>query len=160
LVAASNSGFSPLFPNFSRPQPPASPFSLLKLSTDSATTLSQSYFMTGGLQPISSSWRQAPSASRPDISFATKPLPLCNTLSVERMGLSLMNMLGHFSSASISYIACYENSSLCTAYKSSVSPGFAKQVMSILRILCYNGSLVTTTTQSYVTTDGQSVSLP
>jgi hypothetical protein len=28
-------------------------------------------------------------------------------------------------------------------YKSCVSTGFAKQIMSILRILCYNGSLVT-----------------
>jgi hypothetical protein len=35
-----------------------------------------------------------------------------------------------------------ENSSLCTTYKSSVSPSFAKQIRSILFILCYNGSLV------------------
>jgi hypothetical protein len=32
------------------------------------------------------------------------------------------------------------NSSMCTIYKSSVSPGFAK-IMPILFILCYNGSL-------------------
>jgi hypothetical protein len=36
-----------------------------------------------------------------------------------------------------------EKSSFCTTHKSSVSPGFAKQIMPILRILCYNGSLVT-----------------
>jgi hypothetical protein len=63
---------------------------------------------------------------------------------------------------------------LCTIDKSSVSSGFTKQSMSILRILCYNGSLVIGTvvslttakfkplifwncsfSQSYVTTDGQ-----
>jgi hypothetical protein len=38
-----------------------------------------------------------------------------------------------------------ENSSLRTIYKSSVSTGFAKQIMPNLRILCYNGSLVTWT---------------
>jgi hypothetical protein len=35
-----------------------------------------------------------------------------------------------------------ENSSLCTIYKSSVSTGFVEQIMHILRIFCYNGSLV------------------
>jgi hypothetical protein len=33
-------------------------------------------------------------------------------------------------------------------YTSSVSPGFAKQIMLILRILRYNGSLVTSTVVS------------
>jgi hypothetical protein len=36
-----------------------------------------------------------------------------------------------------------ENSSFCTTHKTSVSTGFAKQIMLYLRILCYNGSLVT-----------------
>jgi hypothetical protein len=36
-----------------------------------------------------------------------------------------------------------ENSSVFTICKSSLSPGFAKQIMHILHILCYNGSLVT-----------------
>jgi hypothetical protein len=35
-----------------------------------------------------------------------------------------------------------ENSSLCTIYKSSVSRGFATQIMPVLHILCYNDSLV------------------
>jgi hypothetical protein len=39
---------------------------------------------------------------------------------------------------------------LCTIYKSSVRTGFAK-IMSILRILCYNGSLVTWTVVSCTT---------
>jgi hypothetical protein len=33
----------------------------------------------------------------------------------------------------------------CTTHKSSVSIGFTEQIMPILRILCYNGSLVTWT---------------
>jgi hypothetical protein len=37
-------------------------------------------------------------------------------------------------------------------YKSSVSKGFAKQIMPILSILCYNGSLVTLTVISLTTT--------
>jgi hypothetical protein len=36
-------------------------------------------------------------------------------------------------------------SSFCTIYKSSVSTGFTEQIMPILRILCYNGNLVTWT---------------
>jgi hypothetical protein len=32
--------------------------------------------------------------------------------------------------------------SFCTAHQSSVSIGFTEQIMRILRILCYNGSLV------------------
>jgi hypothetical protein len=36
-----------------------------------------------------------------------------------------------------------ENAAFCTIYKSSVSTGFAKQILCILRILCYNSSLVT-----------------
>jgi hypothetical protein len=34
-------------------------------------------------------------------------------------------------------------SSFCTLHKSPVSTGFAEQITPILRILCYNGSLVT-----------------
>jgi hypothetical protein len=41
-----------------------------------------------------------------------------------------------------------EHSCFCTIYKSSVSPAFAGQVMSILSILCYNGSLVTWVVES------------
>jgi hypothetical protein len=39
----------------------------------------------------------------------------------------------------------------CTIYKSSVSTGFAKQIMLILRVLCYNGRLVTWTILSLIT---------
>jgi hypothetical protein len=44
-----------------------------------------------------------------------------------------------------------ENSSFCTIYKSTVSTVLAKQIMSILRILCYNGSFVTWTVVSLTT---------
>jgi hypothetical protein len=46
-----------------------------------------------------------------------------------------------------------ENSSLCTVYKSCVSPGFAEQVMPVLLTLCYNGSLVIWTVVSLIVTD-------
>jgi hypothetical protein len=48
------------------------------------------------------------------------------------MGLSLTNRL----------CLCQAYVYIYTIYKSSVSTGFAKQIMSILRILCFNGSLV------------------
>jgi hypothetical protein len=44
-----------------------------------------------------------------------------------------------------------EISLLCTIYKSSVNPGFAKQIMSIARILCYNGNLFAWTVVSLTT---------
>jgi hypothetical protein len=43
------------------------------------------------------------------------------------------------------------NYSLCTMHKSSVNIGFAENIMTILRILCYNGSLVTWTVVSLTT---------
>jgi hypothetical protein len=62
------------------------------------------------------------------------------------MGLSLTNMLGISSSVHFTHIACYWTFNLFyTTHKSSVSTGFTEQFMPILRILCYNGSLVTWT---------------
>jgi hypothetical protein len=60
----------------------------------------------------------------------------------------------------ISYLrACYWNSSFCSIYKSCVSTGFAKEIMSSLRILCYNGSLVTWTIVNLTTaTAGYNIS--
>jgi hypothetical protein len=59
---------------------------------------------------------------------------LCNILFDERIGLFLMNMLGLLSSIRIAHIAHYWKWFLFTIYKSSVSPGFAKQIMPILLI--------------------------
>jgi hypothetical protein len=67
------------------------------------------------------------------------------------MGVSLMNMLGLSSSVRIALIACYWKFLLLPIPKSSVSTGFAKQIMPIWRILCYNGSLVTWTVVSLTT---------
>jgi hypothetical protein len=57
-----------------------------------------SYFTTVGLPPISSSWRQVPWDSRPEIFFFLQlnscGQSLCDILSDERICLSLMNMLG------------------------------------------------------------------
>jgi hypothetical protein len=107
----------------------------------------KSYFRTGCLPPISSSWRQAPWRSRPEIIlFTAEPLrsySLSTILSDDRVGLSLMNKSGLSSSVRIAYIAYYSNTSFRSIHKFSVSLGFAKQIMSVLRILCYNGSLVT-----------------
>jgi hypothetical protein len=44
-----------------------------------------------------------------------------------------------------------KTSCFCTAHKPSVSTGFAEQIMPILHILCYNGSLVTWTVVSLTT---------
>jgi hypothetical protein len=47
------------------------------------------------------------------------------------------------SNVRITHTHVTENSSFCIIYKSSVSTDFAKQIMPILHILLYNGSLVT-----------------
>jgi hypothetical protein len=73
---------------------------------------------------------------------ATEPsrsYSFCNILSDERMSLSLMNRLRL---CQVYVLHVIENSSLCIIYKSSVSTAFVKQIMPILHILCYNGSLV------------------
>jgi hypothetical protein len=72
---------------------------------------SQNYFTTDGLPPISSPWRQAPWDPRPEIfsNWTLAVIVLCNILSDEKMGLSLMNMLGLSSSIHFTHIACYWN---------------------------------------------------
>jgi hypothetical protein len=50
-----------------------------------------------------------------------------------------MNMLGLLWSIRIAHIACYWKFFFV---HSSISPGFAKQIMPILRVLYYDGSLV------------------
>jgi hypothetical protein len=98
------------------------------------------------------------------------------------MGLSLMDMLKHNRSDMVAVLRPYEalpyyihiyipmdmlgfrqvyvshiehdteNFSFCTTHKSSVSTGFTKQITPMLRILCYNGSLVTWTVVRLTTT--------
>jgi hypothetical protein len=84
--------------------------------------------------------------------FSTESLRksfLCNILSDERMRLSLMNMLG-LCQGYVSHIQhIIENVCFCTTFKSSVRTVFEGQVMAILLILCYNGSLVTWTVGCY-----------
>jgi hypothetical protein len=67
------------------------------------------------------------------------------------MRLSLINVSGLSSSVYFAHIEWYWNSSSFTIYKSSLSTGFAKQIMLILRILCYNGNLNTWTVVSLTT---------
>jgi hypothetical protein len=104
--------------------------------------------MTGGLRPISSSWRQAPLRPTTRMFFQLNP---CGhspyvTFSLTRGRVCLLWICLAFRQVYVSHIQhVTENFSFCTIHKSSVSTGFAKQIMPILRVLCYNGSLVTWT---------------
>jgi hypothetical protein len=112
---------------------------------------SQSYFTTGGLQPISSSWRQVSWSSREEIFFFNWTLAVADldVTSLMRRWICLLWICLAFCQVYVSYIQhVIENSSFCTIYKSSISTGFAKQIMPILRILCYNGSVVILTVVS------------
>jgi hypothetical protein len=53
-----------------------------------------------------------------------------------------MSMFRFSSSVHLHTYHVIEKSSFYTTHKSSVSTGFTEQIMPILRILCYNGSLV------------------
>jgi hypothetical protein len=115
---------------------------------------SQSYFTTGGLPPISSSWCQTPRDSWPEIFFVQ--LNPCGhspyVTSVMRGWVCLSWTASAFRQVYVSHIEhVTENSSLCTIYTSSASTDFEKQIMPILLILCYNGSLVTWTVISLTT---------
>jgi hypothetical protein len=110
---------------------------------------SQSYFTTGGLPPISSSWRQAPWDPRSDLFFQLNSCgnsPYASSSLIRRWVCLLWICLA-FRQVYVShtYSMLLKMSSLCTTHKSFVSIGFTEQVMPILRILCYNGSLVTWT---------------
>jgi hypothetical protein len=138
LLTASNGGRSPLceFPNYPRTHLPASHFSQMQLSTDSITTQgqsqsqSQSYFTTFGLPPIRSSWRQTPWGSRPHFfspNWSLAVIVLMQHHLWREIGYVSSEETSRVSSVRIAHIACYWNS--------SISPGFAKQILSILLIL-------------------------
>jgi hypothetical protein len=78
-----------------------------------------------------------------DQSFFLQLNPYGNFLSDERMGLSLMDMLGLFKVYNSMYSMILKIICFTILYKSSVSPGFAEQIMSILFSLSYNGGIVT-----------------
>jgi hypothetical protein len=107
---------------------------------------SQDYFMSDGLPPISSSWRQAPGDSRPVILFVQ--VNTCGhspyvTSSLTRGFVCLLWICLAFRQVYISQIKnVIQNLSFCTTQKSYISTGFTEQIMPILRNLCYNGSLV------------------
>jgi hypothetical protein len=73
------------------------------------------------------------------------------------MDSSLMNMLRctfvkcTYRTCILLGVACYGKCVFSSIYTSSVSTGFARQIMSISPILCYNGSLVTWTVVSLTT---------
>jgi hypothetical protein len=64
-----------LFQGYVSPERAISTLHRLSQSQGQSQSQSRSYFKTGCLQPISSSWRQAPSDSRPDtFPPSTEPL--------------------------------------------------------------------------------------
>jgi hypothetical protein len=66
------------------------------------------------------------------------------TSSLSRRWVCLLRICLAFRQAYILHLQhVIENSFFCTVYKSSVSTGFAKQIMPVLCILFYNGSWVT-----------------
>jgi hypothetical protein len=70
---------------------------------------SQKCFATGGLQPINSSWRQPLEThdQKHFFNWTLAVIDLCNTLSVEKLGLSLMNTSGLSSSVRVAHTASY-----------------------------------------------------
>jgi hypothetical protein len=150
---------------------------LQRFERSQSQSQSQSYFTTGGLRPISSSWRQAPWDSWPEtfqiqiksqsyftvvvyrqsVHLGRKPLEihdfffnwtlaviaLRNILSDEKMGLSLMNMLGLFSSVRIAHIACYWKFFLVHYIQVLCQSRLCIADHAYLSILRYNGRLIT-----------------
>jgi hypothetical protein len=105
------------------------------LSTDNCLGQSQSqdYLKTAGLAPVSSSWRQALWASRPEIFFIQRnpcgPSPYV-TSSLMRRWVCLLWIYLAFR---LAHIACYWKFPFCTIYEFSVSTGFAKHIIRVLR---------------------------
>jgi hypothetical protein len=81
----------------------------LSWSQSQSQSQRHSYFTTGGLQPISSSWCQATWDSWPETFLQLNPCGQSPyvTSSDKKMGLSLMNMLGLPSGIRIALITCY-----------------------------------------------------
>jgi hypothetical protein len=117
-------------------------------SSNWTVSQSQSYSTTGGLPPISSSWRQAPWDPRPDFFFQ---LNSCGNSPYVASSLTRRWVVSHeyawyFVKCTFHTCSMLLNiSSFYATHKSSVSTGFTEQIKPILRILCYNGSLVTWT---------------
>jgi hypothetical protein len=85
------------------------PYASGSLRNSQPTTQSRSYFTTGGLPPISSSWRQAHWGSRPEFVFATETLrsvPMYHLLWRED-GFVSYECAWLLSSVRIAHTACY-----------------------------------------------------
>jgi hypothetical protein len=86
-----------------------------------------------------------PLETRDQFFFTTEPLrseSLCNILSDEKVGLSLMNMLGLSSSVRIRHIACSWKFFLLHYVQFLCQYRLCKADHAYLSILCYNGSVV------------------
>jgi hypothetical protein len=103
--------------------------------------------------PISSSWRQTLCGSRPQIFFQLNPCihsPYVPS-SLTRGWVCLLWICLALSSVRIAHIACYWKFLLLHYIQVLCHAGFAKQIMILLLILCYNVSLVTRTVASLTT---------
>jgi hypothetical protein len=126
----------------------------MKTRSSAKNYQSQIYFTTGGLPPISLSWRQPLEThnhrfflqlnSCGDSPYVTSPLTI-------RLVCLLWICLAFVKCMYLTYSMLLRNSPFYTTHKSSVSTAFADQIMPILRILCYNGSLVIWTVVSLTT---------
>jgi hypothetical protein len=110
---------------------------------------SNSYFTTGGLTPIGSSWRQESWGSRPQvylyIYFATETLRslfLWNILSDEKICLPLLDMLDLFQVHVLHILHVIENVSLLHYIRILCQSSLYRADHAYIVILCYNGSLV------------------
>jgi hypothetical protein len=114
----------------------------------------KSYFTAGGLPPINFlGVKPSKSTTR-----GLPPLPPAAPLryvtsSLTRRWSSLLWICLAFRQVYVSHIYhITEKSSFSNIYNPSTSTGFAEQIKPILRILCYNGSLVTWPVVSLTTT--------
>jgi hypothetical protein len=116
-------------------------------SLNSHSSQSQSYFTIGGLPLISSPWLQTPWDSRPEILFffnwaLAVIVRMKHPLWREDESVSYEYAWSFVKYTFCIYCMLLKFSFFCARHKSSVSTGFTEQIMPILRILSYNGSLV------------------
>jgi hypothetical protein len=114
---------------------------------------SQHNYMTGGLPPVSSFRRKAPWGSRLENFLQLNPCGHSSyvTSFLTRGWICLLRIRWALSSVHIANMAGYWKYFLLYTYKSFLCPAFSKQIMPLVLILCYNGSLVTGTVVSLAT---------
>jgi hypothetical protein len=108
----------------------------------------ESYFTTGGLPPIRSSWRQASWRSRPESVFFFCNWAFTVIVLVKHPLFFSYKYAWLLSNVRIAHILHNWKFFLLQDIQILLNPGFVKQIMPVLFILCYNGSLVNWTVVS------------